>query len=124
MKLPLYIAVNHKDVVLKVEENFNRLQRALNREFKILASWKLEYLDDYGENQPINDDESYFECLKCCDGQAHYMNVIEIVKIFLKKKEYQLGQSSVLIANLIWRKGQLGAMCVFIYSLIIRIVYR
>lgn len=90
MKLPLYIAVNHKDVVLKVEENFNRLQRALNREFKTLASWKLEYLDEYGENQPINDDESYFECLKCCDGQAHYMNVIEIVKNIPEEKRISI----------------------------------
>lgn len=78
--LPLLVSVKEKEHKLKVEENYHGLRRALSREFQISEKSKLEFLDDYGESQPIKDDESYFECLKCCSGQAHYMNVVEMKK--------------------------------------------
>ncbi|OMJ81687.1 hypothetical protein SteCoe_17796 [Stentor coeruleus] len=78
MSLPILVTAKEKELTLKVEGDYNGLRRALSRDFKISETSKLEFLDDYGESQPIKDDQSYFECLKCCNGQAHYMNVVEI----------------------------------------------
>ncbi|OMJ88786.1 hypothetical protein SteCoe_9170 [Stentor coeruleus] len=79
MNLPINMTGKNKDIVMKVKANYNEFRVALTKDFKISAFSKLEYLDDYGEIQPINDDKSYFECLKCSNGQMHYMSVIECI---------------------------------------------
>lgn len=83
-KIPVKISIGElgdREEELPAVFSYNDFRQKLLRMFSIPESAKLEFINDYGENQFIKDQGNYTEALLCTNGLAHYMKIKENIQI-------------------------------------------
>ena len=72
--IPLKINMINEEIELKkIPKAYAELRNNLKEEYKIPDGIKIEYMDDIAQLQPIENQASYEEALKCTNGQWHFM---------------------------------------------------
>ena len=82
-QIPLKSRVNDKDEdVGPAPRSYKELRDKLFSMFAVPKNSRIEYMDDYGEFQIVEYDESYADALRCSNGQVHYIyRKEEVVRI-------------------------------------------